>query len=242
MPELEHALVELGRSIDYPPTPELAGAVRDRLPERQRARFGRRYAVAAFAILAVAAGAVMAVPQTRGAVLGFFHLGGTTIERVETLPTVETQAPLDLGRRVTLDEAERFMRWDLVRPAALGDPDVVYVRSDLPGGVVTFVYGPPSSPRALVSQFEGGLEYVEKTVGPGTRVDAGRVGRERGFWIFGRPHIVRFADRNGGFREDRVRLAGDVLLWQRGPVTVRLEADVSRRRALAVARSLEPVG
>ena len=242
MPELEQALAELGRSLDYPPTPDLAGTVRHRLPERTRARFGRRYAVAAFAALAVAVGAVMAVPETRGAVLGFFHLGGTTIERVETLPTVETKAPLHLGRRVTKDEAERLVRWELVRPAALGDPDSVYVRSDLPGGVVTFVYGPASSPRALVSQFEGRLEYVEKSVGPGTRVDAVTVGRDRGFWIFGRPHIVRFADRNGEFREDRVRLAGDVLLWQRGPVTVRLESDVSKRRALDVARSLEPVG
>ena len=42
----------------------------------------------AFAVLAVAVGAAMAVPQARTAILEFFRLRGATVERVETLPRV----------------------------------------------------------------------------------------------------------------------------------------------------------
>jgi hypothetical protein len=38
--------------------------------------------------------------------------------------------------------------------------------------------------------------------------------------------------------DDEPRLSASSLLWTRGPLTLRLEADVSERDALALARSL----
>ena len=108
MPELELALADLGTHLEWPTTPDLAPAVRTQIAGRPAARgFRPRPAlVLAFAVLAVAVAAILAVPQTRAAILEFFHLRGVTIERVQTLPTV-TENPglgLLLGDGVTLDQ------------------------------------------------------------------------------------------------------------------------------------------
>jgi len=88
MPELELALTDLGRHVEFPPTPDVTPRVRERLAERPGSRRGltrRRGLALAFALLAVAVAAVLAVPQTRAAILEFFHLRGVTIERVGEL-------------------------------------------------------------------------------------------------------------------------------------------------------------
>ena len=111
MPELELALADLGRHVQFPSTPDLAPRVRERLAERPESRPGltrRRGLALAFALLAVAVAAVLAVPQTRAAILEFFHLRGVTIERVGELPTVPLQRDFNklfLGEKVSLDEA-----------------------------------------------------------------------------------------------------------------------------------------
>ena len=90
MSELELALVRLGRQIEFPPTPELAPACVRAWPKAaRRACTGRTPGlVIALAAVVVAIGAVMAVPQTRAAILEFFRLRGVTVERVDELPTV----------------------------------------------------------------------------------------------------------------------------------------------------------
>ena len=101
MPELERTLVALGRGLAWPETPPLARDVRARLAAGDRRRFAvleRRTLALAVAILAVAVGAVMAVPQTRAAILEFLGLRGVTIQRVEELPTVPKQSDLGLGQ------------------------------------------------------------------------------------------------------------------------------------------------
>ena len=114
MPELELALVELGRSIDFPPTPDLTSRVRERIatehPPRRSFLPARRTLVIALALLAVAVGALMAVPGTRAAILEFFGVRGVAIERVETLPTVPTAVDLNLGEPVSLDRARELAR------------------------------------------------------------------------------------------------------------------------------------
>src|SRR5947208_13203898 len=82
MTELERALVALGGELDFPPAPDLVPAVRARL---ERRRFGRPL-VFAVALLLIAFGIAMAVPEARSAILRFLHIGAVTVERVETLP------------------------------------------------------------------------------------------------------------------------------------------------------------
>lgn len=245
MPELELALADLGRHVEFPPTPDLAPRVRERLAERPESRPGltRRRAVAlAFALLAVAVAAVLAVPQTRAAILEFFHLRGVTIERVGELPTVPLQRDFNklfLGEKVSLDEARDRADFEVVVPEALGDPDGVYLQEAPPGGMVSLVYGTPEHPRALFTQFRGSVEEVIfKKVAAATQIDSVRVNGEPGYFLSGNPHDFSYLDTRGEYRQEIVRLAGNTLLWERGPLTLRLEADINGEEALKIARSV----
>jgi hypothetical protein len=75
-------------------------------------------------------------------------------------------------------------------------------------------------------------------VAVGTRVVRAQVGNDPAAFLVGAPHELFFLDAHGNPRTDTVRLAGDVLLWQHGQLTLRIEGARSLRDALAVARSL----
>jgi hypothetical protein len=244
MPELELALRNLGGRLDWPVEPELEQGVLRRIREApvRRRLVSRRALVIAFAVLAVAAGALFAVPQTRGAILEFFHLRGVTIERVEELPTVPVQSGLGtfLGDPVTLSQARERADFDVVVPEALGEPDEVYFQDGPPpGGMVSFVYGTKDDPRALFTQFAGRVdEIIFKKVAPDTKVEAVTVDGQPGYWLEG-AHFFSYLDRHGDMESEQVRLAGNVLLWERGTRTLRLEADISKEEALRIAASVE---
>jgi hypothetical protein len=245
MSELEHALVQLGQQLEVPPVPDLVPAVRARLAEASapRAWVSRRRGLAiALAVLAVAIGAVMAVPGTRAAILEFFHLRGVTIQRVEELPTVPLQPDFNalfLGEKVSLEEARDRADFDVLVPEALGEPDAVYFQTTPPDGMVSLVYGTPDEPRALFTMFRGTVdEVIFKKVAAGTHIASLRIDGESGYFLSGEPHEFSYFDRTGQYRQEIVRLAGNTLLWERGPLTLRLEADVNREEAVEIARSV----
>lgn len=252
MTELERALVRLSEELAFPEAPDVTERVLGRIADvsaRSR-RVGRRALVLAFAVLALALGAALAVPQARTAILEFFRLRGATVERVESLPRVppEAEGHLDLGRllppgRLGVDLPEVLV------PEALGPPDAAYVSEEPYGQRLSLVYEPregvPASPYSgvgiLVTEFvgEGATRYVEKLAEGGTRVEAVRVGRYRALWLEGSPHVV-FFDHEGHVFDEEVRLAGNTLLVERDGVLVRIEGELSRSRALEIAESLEP--
>ncbi len=246
MSELELALVELGKRLEYPATPELAPRVRVRLAEGPAPSFwaGRRRALAlVLVVLAVAIGAAMAVPGTRAAILEFFHLRGVTIERVGELPTVPLQPNFDklfLGEKVTLEEAQKRADFEVVVPEALGEPDAVYFQSgNPPSGMVSLVYGTTEQPRALLTEFRATVdEVIFKKVAAGTHITKVQVDGEPGFFLSGNPHEFSYFDRRGEYRQEIIRLSGNTLVWERGPLTLRLEADRDREEAVEIARSV----
>lgn len=244
MPELELALRDLGASLDWPAEPQLEPSVLRgiREPQPSRRLVSRRALVIALAVLAVAVGALFAVPQTRGAILEFFHLRGVTIERVEDLPTVSLQTGLGafLGDRVTLQEARERADFDVVVPDSLGEPDEVYFQDGPPpGGMVSFVYGTSDDPRALFTQFSARVdEIIFKKVASDANIEAVTVDGQPGYWLEG-AHFFSYLDRHGDMQSEEVRLAGNVLLWERGTRTLRLEADISKEEALRIAASVE---
>ena len=107
MPELDVALRELGRHVEFPPTPDLASALHGRL---ERPRRWRRPLAIALAVLVVAVGAVLAVPPARTAILDWLGLRGVSIVRVDELPPTPAVERLELGRQVTLEEAPLWLR------------------------------------------------------------------------------------------------------------------------------------
>ena len=93
---------------------------------------------------------------------------------------------------------------------------------------------------ALVSQFPGRTNAAVRPQdgGPGTRIERVTVGGEPGFWIAGADHGLLYEDPSGAVGESRPRLAGHALVWRHGARTLRLEADIPKSRALAIARSV----
>jgi hypothetical protein len=236
MTELERALLLLGRGLDFPPEPDVVGAVRARLERRRRVP--RRALVLAFAALVVAIAAAFAVPPARSAILRWLGFHGVRIEFVDELPAVPPRGRLALGTKTTLDEARAAVPFALTTSKLLGPPDAVY----LYGRRVWFVYGDERRPRVLVTQFPGRTEgpLVKKMVEPGTSIEFVTVNGAPGYWLSGAPHEVLYQDERGRIVPDSVRLAGNTLLWARGQVTLRLEGRMTKEQALRIARSLEP--
>ena len=223
----EHELRALAPFVDLPDERELAPAVRARLRGRpQRRRTVLVVVAAALAAIALA----FAVPPARSAILRFFHLQGARIEYVDRLPDVGT-APLDLGVRVSPADAGRTAGFRPLSSDLLGRPDEV----TWDGGLLWYRYG---HVRLLVSQGVGRerSELVKKVYEPGTTLHGVEVGGEQGYFLTGVRHLVYLAP-NDLYREERVRLAEDVLLWQHGPLLMRIEGRFTEAEALRIARS-----
>ena len=223
----EQELRALAAWIELPEERDLAPAVRARL----RGRPGRRRAlVVVLAAMLLAAAIAFAVPPARSAILRVFHLEGARIEYVDRLPSVRT-VPLDLGIPIAPTNAERVAGFRPVASSLLGAPDEV----TWDGAFLWYRYG---QTRLLVSQFRGRerLELVKKVVEPQTMITPVYVNGEPGFFISGGRHFLYLAP-GGVVREEPVRLSRQVLLWQHGPLTLRLEGDLTLAQALRLARS-----
>jgi hypothetical protein len=258
---LEAALRDLGRYVAWPETPDLSGAVAERIGRGAEVRPlpprpVRRSAVLVAAALLVVLGGVTALsPGIRAAILRFFSLPGVRIEIQESAPpgpptvTPSPAAPRVtsfLGRRVGLGEARRAVAFPIVIPAALGRPDETYLVGD--GAMVTLAYrdlpGVPQDEEtgwaALLTELRARpTEQLIKKVTLETAVTEVAVDGERGYFIEG-PHVVYLQDGGTGPGPITIapRTAGNTLLWTRGGVTLRLEADVTLTRAVEIARSI----
>lgn len=212
MTDLERNLRSLGPALDWPPAPDVAA----RLQLSRR----RRVLLPAVALVGVALAAAFAVPQSRSAILRFFHLRGVTIERVGSLPPAEAR-PLAAGLGQVVGDARAS--------DALGSPFLPAAHGTLferDGIVSTLLRGP-----LLLSEF-GGPEYVKKFVTSQVEQVEVEPGVQ-GFWIAGAPHVVFF------FPDASPRLAGNVLVWATHSWTFRLEgAGLKKEDALSLARTI----
>jgi hypothetical protein len=208
MTELERTLAQL--DIDWPATPVFA------LRRRRRRVFAGAVAI----VLAVAV--AFAVPASRSSILRFFHLGGETIERVQTLPPAESRSlERALGERITRGGAAEL----LGRPFAAANVPVY--RS---GRAVSAIVDRD----LLFTELQTGSNpgVLKKFVDGQARVEGLSLGRDvPAIWIYGR-HAVTDPMLP-------TRLAGNTLVWQRGSVTYRLEGrGLTLPRAIALARRL----
>jgi hypothetical protein len=242
--QLARRLDELGGLLEYPPTPDLTGAVLVRiegLPPRRR-RGLVLVAAAALAVTVAAAAVLAASPRARSAVLDWLGIGGVRIVRVDELPPVPLRGEPYYGERVSLAEAGRRVDFDVHLPRldTFEQPDAVYVKDFPPGGMVTLLYGSLREPKLVLSQWLGyAVEpVVLKSLPRDARLDYVDVNGSRALWLHGPPHAVFFLDRRGEDFEESLVLAGNVLLWERGALAFRLQADVDRDDAARIARSL----
>jgi hypothetical protein len=206
--ELERVLIDLGHAVEFPPTPNVAGAIRARLEAepatqatfdgKDKARFlkpWRAVAVAAAVILLFLGAALIGLPNFRPAVADHLGVRGIKITFEDKTPTPAASPVGDsllLGNRVTLDEAKAAVGFDLKMPTlpGVGEPDEVYLRT-LPDGqpMVSFIYYPsdalPETEEtgvgALLMQFETNVDIpmMGKAISNGGEMFAVDVGGER---------------------------------------------------------------
>jgi hypothetical protein len=233
MSELELRLERLGRELDWPETPDLGDGVRRRLGESRRPREWRRPLVIALAALLVVVGALLAVPQSRSAILDFFGIGSVTIRSVDKYPELNLESDRRFyGERMSLAEARRQAAFPIRVPSAggLGEPAVYYL-PDVQQ--VSLVYGDPDKPRLLISQIIG-TGAIEKLVNSDqTDLELVRDGDAHGVWLEGE-HVIHIPQL-----DEELRLVGNTLVMERADnVTVRVEADISKDEALEIFRSM----
>jgi hypothetical protein len=225
--DVELQLRELGRYVELPAERDLTPAVRARLEAPPPPR-RRRALVLALALVVLALAVAFVVPPARSTILHWLGIGNARVEFVDRLPDVHPRRKVDLGPRVSLDEARRRVPFHVLTSSLLGSPPEVHVRGDQ----VAFVYGR----KLVLMQTEG--TFFTKQVGPSTHVQQFRLDGREAVWITGAPHFFGYIGPGREVRPINLYLAGNTLIWQRGGLTLRLEGKLTRAQALRVARSL----
>jgi hypothetical protein len=231
MTELEQALVALGQEVQFPPEPDLASAVRARLERRPR----RRALAFAVALVVVAFGIAMAVPQARSAILDFFRVGSATVERVDTLPPAQ-ERPLaaGLGPPFARREAELRAHLAIKLPAFHGAPPTDYYAR---AGLIATLLHYRGRPVLLAEMRNDQTGLTKKFAGPDTQVEPVDLGRF-GLWLQGGKHVLIWQFGLAPVQQIETRLAGNVLLWTDGTTTYRLEGALTRAQMLKLARDI----
>jgi hypothetical protein len=240
----------------WPSTPPLAAIVADgirateRSPQPMRPRLSlpsrRRTVLIALAVL-------LAVAAAAGAAKLVIDIGAVT---VRTAPGTPPPAPAATGAAfgdpvASVRAAEATARFEVTVPTALGPPDAVWVGT-------AFLEGPSSTPSLRVTQaweprpglpaiedlrwgavlmeFRGDAVIASKTVFS----DAGtfrsvRLDGAQAYWVTGE-HTLSISAPDG-IGSVEVRITGNVLIWQQGDRTLRLETSLGLEEALALAGS-----
>ncbi|MFC7549945.1 hypothetical protein [Plantactinospora sp. GCM10030261] len=249
MDDLERELRDLAGWLETPDPPDMTARVRTRLAAApagrrhwrlwRRWRRWRHYLAAAIVALLVAV-----LPPGRAAVAdavtGLLRFAGVrvTSSPAPALPP-GTPSPLPAQRPASLDEARQNVRFPIRLPAALGPPErLLLADPDDTGGyrVASLLY---RAGAVRLDAFDGQLDPAfAKQVG-GPEVEWVEINGAPAVWVAG-PHQLTYVDRTGMTRAETARLAGSTLIWQVGDVTYRLEGELTKDDAVAIARTLRP--
>lgn len=256
-PALAALLQEAARETAFPETPALAASVRERIERgpmpvaevrlpRTRPPLLRPVLVTLLAI-AVALGVTLSISVTaRRAVADLLGVVGIRITFGDDPPGSPTPARrIRLGDAVPRKTASELAGFRVLVPgAAAGRPAIYFDRRVGDRGMVTVVYPRAAETLAdvdlLVSEFVASLpaEYVKKLGTLGSRITYTDVRGVPAYWVSGDPHYFFFTERNGAVRQETIRLAGNVLLWEEDGVTFRVEGAGSLQEARRLAESL----
>ncbi len=247
--DLERALAGLRSHLDYPPTPALGLAVTRHLEaDRERrarpvlpglALWPRRRVVALLALgFLLLAGAAAAARLVIGAI------------EVRVVPTLSAPSAVErgpaLGEPVTLEEARAAVSFEVLAPAGLPAPDRVFLDRSSLGERVTLGWQTLKLP--VIEGTPWGLLLMElasdepfavkeiavKELDATGTIQGARVSGTQGLWITGSHNLTLRTE--GG--ELPFRVTGNVLLWQEGDVTLRLESALPKREAIRIAESI----
>jgi hypothetical protein len=245
--QLTAALAEFGRGVAFPPAPALAPAVTARL-DAERAR-GRRPRVPGLALLGrrrvlvlVAVGllALLAIGGAARLAIGAF---GVRVQPGATpSPSLPAVQPSRLGDPVSERQAVAQARFEPALPPGPA-PDEVYVIDTVFGDAgILYAWRPSAAyPQIegtgyglMLIAAQGDAEFVTKSIDRFDALVNVKVNGERAFWIPA-PHQVSVGTEHGS---ETFSVTGNVLIWQVGNVSYRLETSLGRAEAIALAGSM----
>ncbi len=239
--ELERELVGLGAALDAPADEFLLTRVRQAIDAPRSPTRRRLLIVIAFALLGTG---VVAAPT----IADWLGVGGVEVNRAPPPTVPPTSSPLDLGVRTTLRAARQDAGFDVAVPAALGPPDEVWIDRANSAPIVWLAYQPrPDLPEAAATGYGALVVQAKLAVSdeliatkfaePTTSIEQVDLGAGRALWVQG-THYIGLRAPDGSVVVDRLRLADNVLLWQRGMVTLRIESALGRDESVRIARSI----
>ncbi|WP_052684649.1 hypothetical protein [Lentzea aerocolonigenes] len=213
--DVEAALRDLGRQIHVPEPPDVTARVLTKInaPERRN-----RWLAALVAAVTAFAIAFAVSPAVRAGVQHLLEFAGVEFR---TEPPASVAPPLP-SQEVSLDEARKQLPFEIYLPPQLGQPDQITVHE---GRFVTLHYKD-----IRLDQFDGTIQST-----------AGKLIHDEGVEQIGDkvwipyPHVFFYIDRNGQWHDEEPQGAGKTLLWQRGQVTMRLEGDLTKEKALEIS-------
>ena len=267
-PELfEKQLRSLARGLEYPRTPDIAGAVSTRLRGGQgigvrgemRLRVRTRRVASSLVILLVLFASLMLIPPARAAILEFIQIGVVRIFRAQPTPlsppdeerpmtmvpgTATSQPLIPILERIagetSLEEAQKEVLYPILLPsypADLGKPDRVFVQ-EAEGKMTILVWIDPGRP----DKIRLSLHLIPSTSWAVEKFDPAQVQEtqvngQHAIWAVG-PYPLRLRNNDLDFMR---LIAGHVLIWKDGEITYRLETDQGLEEAIKVAESLQPL-
>jgi len=231
-------------------------------PDHRRLRRPRMIGVAA--AVAVLLAVVVVMEPTREAIAGWFGIGAVRLEQVDGLVTPDPTAPRAIGppgsTTGTLTEphghgtepadsdeptvaaqlaaAETRLAFPIHLPdtSVTGRPLRVTVDPAVATGLVEITYR--DFTLVEVASLPGELPPLTKLMPPGATIRNVSVGTYPALWISGTPHELTYIRPDGTFATDDVRRAGNVLLWEAGGITHRLEGLASLEGAQLIAATM----
>jgi hypothetical protein len=188
-------------------------------------------------IVLAALALLLATPQGRAVITHVLRLAGVEIRQAPSpARSPRSTASLPGERPMSLEKARHQVSFPILVPAALGRPAEVVVSDG--GRVASLIYRQAPYGKVLVDEFAGHLDPIlfEKfaDLRDVTRI---KVNGGQGLWIRG-PHMLMYVNRHGVPAVSSARLTtGNTLIWGTRQVALRLEGNLGKAAALAIASS-----
>lgn len=253
---LDRLLRQAAQEFVYPPTPELLPRLAARAaqpPHPQGLGTRRRWAIAAGVVVVLLLALLAATPPVRAVLYRVLQIGAVQI-LVDPTPApspmppppgaLQAPTPPDLvlpsqlGGATTLAAAVAQVDFPVrlpTYPASLGPPDQVFVQ-DFGGANLALVWLAEDGARADLVLYELASDATVRKVAP-RLLEQTTVGGRPAIWATG-PYLMVF---DGGHVDTGRLIMGQVLIWEEGGVTYRLETGADLAEARRIAESLAPL-
>jgi len=192
-------------------------------------------------------------PPGSSASVGASPTPAPTPTPAQSPPAIET---LGLGTSVDPATVDAAAGYPVLLPTLpeLGQPLGVFVRGRPPSAIVSAAYGATTAiPAGSLAPVAGGrpvailgmefpgtsdIDLLQKMLPPGTTIEPVTVDGHPGYWISGSPHELLYLAPDGNVGDEPARLASNVLAWNDGNLTFRIEGAPDLATAQRIAASM----